>query len=170
LFSLPKIWLFVNLLNFVYNSAAMPTITHNKRVRFDYTILEEYEAGLVLTGGEVKACKQGSVSLKGAFVVYEGGELWLKKAQISPYQLANQWDYNQFRNRKLLVQRKTINELMGKTKQTGLTLLPESLYTTRGLIKLKLVLARGKKRYDKRATLKKRDVDRSIGRALRQRM
>lgn len=147
---------------------SMSTLAINKRVRFDYSIVEDFEAGLVLTGAEAKSCKRGSVSLKGAYVSYIDGELWLKEAQISPYQVNNQRGYNQFRPRKLLMHKKAINELMGKMKQPGLTLLAESLYTTRGFVKVKLVLARGKKQYDKRASIKSRDVNRDMARAMRQ--
>lgn len=148
----------------------MPTLAVNKHLRSDYAILEEIEAGLVLSGSEVKSCKLGHVSLQGAYVAYEGGELWLKKAQISPYQLKNQPGYDSLGQRKVLVKKLELMHLMGKLKEAGLTLLPESLYTTRRLIKIKLVLAKGKKKYDKRADIKKRDVNRQIARALRQKI
>lgn len=146
----------------------MPTLASNKYIRSDYTILEDYEAGLVLTGAEVKSCKAGHVQLKGSYVTTQGNELWLIKATISPYQLANQRGYDPLRPRKLLLQRRQITEIMSKLQEPGLTLLPESLYTTRRLVKLKLVLARGKKKFDKRADIKKRDVNRQIARTLRQ--
>jgi len=148
----------------------MPTLAVNKHLRSDYSILEEIEAGLVLSGSEVKSCKLGHVSLQGAYVAYENDELWLKKAQISPYQLKNQPGYDPLGQRKVLVKKEELLRLMGKLKEAGLTLLPESLYTTRRLIKVKLVLAKGKKKYDKRADLKKRDVNRQIARALRQKI
>ena len=146
----------------------MPTLANNKYIRADYSIIEDYEAGLVLTGAEVKACKAGHVQLKGAYITIQAGELWLIKATISPYQLSNQPGYDPLRPRKLLLKHSQIMELVGKLKEPGLTLLPESLYTTRRLVKLKLVLARGKKKYDKRADIKKRDVNRQIARTLRQ--
>lgn len=145
----------------------MSTLVYNKRLRFDYSILEDYEAGIVLTGAEAKACKLGKVSLAGAYVVLEGGELWLKNAQIYPYQINNQRGYDPMRQRKLLVKRATIEQLVGKLQTAGLTLLVESLYTTRGFVKAKVVLGRGKKKADKRAAIKKRDVDRDIARAMR---
>lgn len=145
----------------------MPTLAVNKHLRSNYSVLEEYETGLVLTGAEVKACKLSRVQFQGAYVAVEAGELWLKRAHIGPYQLKNQPGYDPLRTRKLLVHHSQLNEIMGRVQERGLTLLPESLYTTRRLIKLKLVLARGKKKYDKRADIKKRDVDRQIARALR---
>ncbi|EKD76062.1 MAG: SsrA RNA (tmRNA)-binding protein [uncultured bacterium] len=146
----------------------MPTVASNKYIRSDYHILEDHEAGLVLTGAEVKSCKTGQVQLKGSYITSQGGELWLIKATISPYQLANQPGYDPLRPRKLLLKHAQILQLLGKLQEPGLTLLPESLYTTRRLVKLKLVLARGKKKFDKRADIKKRDVNRQIARALRQ--
>lgn len=148
----------------------MPTLVKNKRVRFDYTVIDDYEAGIVLTGAEVKSCKLGQVSLEGAYVSIEKTQLWLKNMRITPYQMGNQRDYDPMRNRKLLLHNKEIDKLIGKMKRAGLTLLPESLYTTRGFVKAKLVLAKGKKKADKRATIKKREADRSIGRALRQKV
>ncbi len=148
----------------------MSTLAYNKRVRFDYTILENFEAGIVLTGAEVKACKLGKISLAGAYVSLEKGELWLKNAQIYPYQINNQKGYDPLRLRKLLVKRGTIAEFVGKLQTAGLTLLVESLYTTRSFVKAKVVLARGKKLHDKRASIKKREVDRRIARALRHKL
>lgn len=145
----------------------MPTLVKNKKVRFNYTVLEEIEAGIVLLGAEVKSIKNKQAKLDGAYVGYENGELWLKNAYISPYQLKNQPDYEPERHRKLLIKRDEIDRLQGKMKAEGLTLVPESLYTTRGLIKVTLALVRGKKRHDKRAALKKRDTDRSIARAMK---
>ncbi|MFA5995326.1 MAG: SsrA-binding protein SmpB [Patescibacteria group bacterium] len=146
----------------------MPTLTTNKRLHFDYEILEDYEAGIILTGAEVKACKRGMANLTGAYASVQGGEIWLKNAQINAYQMNNQRGYQPIHDRKLLLRRKIITELISKLNTAGLTLLVESLYTTRGFVKAKLVLARGKKAADKRAKMKKRDVDRSIARALRQ--
>ena len=148
----------------------MPTLAYNKYVRSDYDVLEEFEAGLVLTGAEVKSTKLGHVKLQGSYVAMVGQELWLKKAFISPYQASNQRGYEPLRDRKVLLKGSEIISLIGKTKEAGLTLLPESLYSTRRLVKLKLLLVRGKKKHDKRAAIKKRDVDRQIARALRQKV
>lgn len=148
----------------------MPTLAFNKRLRYDYSVIEEYEAGIVLTGAEVKACKLGHVQLIGCYVVYEDNEFWLTNAMISPYQMNNQRMYDPLRRRKLLMKRSEITTLLGKRQQQGLTLLVESLYTTRGLIKVKVVLARGKKKFDKRESIKKRDVDRNLARAMRKKI
>ena len=148
----------------------MATLAYNKRLRHDYTVQEEYEAGIVLTGAEVKACKLHHVSLAGAYVSERAGGLWLKNLHISPYQVKNQPGYDPLRSRKILLRKVEINHLLGTIKTVGLTLLPESLYTTRGLVKVKLVVGRGKKKYDKRAAIKKRDVDRRIAQALRQKI
>lgn len=148
----------------------MPTLAVTKHLRSDYNVLEDFEAGLVLTGAETKACKLGHVKLQGSYVSFEGGKLWLKKAHISPYQMANQAGYDPIRSRQVLLHHKQLTYLIGKLQEPGLTLLPENMYTTRRLVKLKLVLARGKKKYDKRADIKKRDVNRQIARALRQKI
>lgn len=148
----------------------MPTLAVMKHLRSDFEVLEDFEAGLVLTGAEVKACKLGHVKLQGAYVSYEHGAFWLKKAHISPYQLVNQRGYEPDRVRQVLLHKQEMDYLIGKTKVPGLTLLPESLYTTRRLVKLKVVLARGKKKHDKRADIKQRDVNRQIARALRKKI
>ncbi|MDP3970795.1 MAG: SsrA-binding protein SmpB [bacterium] len=148
----------------------MATLVKNKRVRYDYHVLEEHEAGLVLSGAEVKATKAKKISLEGSYITHKNNELWLINMMISPYQSSNQRNYQPMRDRKLIMHRSEIDGLLGKAKQQGLTLLVESLYTTRGLIKVKVVLARGKKQYDKRAIKKKRDTDRSIARAMRKKV
>ncbi len=137
----------------------MATLVINKKIRYNYSIIEEFEAGLALSGAEVKSCKLNHVKLDGSYVAYDNGELWF-----------NQPDYDPNRPRKLLMHQSEIDSLMGKSKQQGLTLLVESLYTTRSLIKAKVVLARGKKKSDKRDTIKKRDADRKIGRAMRRKI
>lgn len=148
----------------------MPTLVHNRRVRYDYEIIEDIEAGIVLAGAEVKSVKQGKASLEGSYVGIESNELWLKNMLITPYQMNNQREYDPMRPRKLLVHRDEIAKLIGKMKKDGLTLVPESLYTTRSFVKVKLVLAKGKKKTDKRKTIKKRELDRQVGRALRQKV
>ncbi len=143
----------------------MPILAKNKRASFDYQLIEKYEAGLVLFGQEVKAAKAGQVNLSGAYISWKKdkgqAELYLIKAQISPYQLAGKLDdYNPQRDRKLLLSKKELNHLIGKTQTAGLTLIPVKMYTKRGLIKLELALARGKKKFDKREDLKKKELDR----------
>lgn len=147
----------------------MPTLVTNKRARFDYEILETYEAGVVLSGQEVKSVRGGNVSLAGAFVTIRENEAWLTNAHIGAYAKAGPLPgYDPTRSRKLLLQRHEIATLLGKRKQAGLTLLPLSLYTKRNHLKLEIGLARGKKKYEKRETIKKRDVDREIWQTFRQ--
>jgi SsrA-binding protein len=147
----------------------MADITINKRLLFDYEILEKYEAGIKLTGSEVKAVKMGQIDLKGSYVSLNfkanryTPEAWLIGAHISAYQKSGyiQKHYNPLRQRKLLLNKKEINTLTGKLKQKGLTLLPLSVYTsTHRLIKITLVLVKGKRKFDKRESLKKRDFER----------
>lgn len=145
----------------------MGTLATNNQAKFNYHILSEQEAGLVLSGAEVKAMKLKKISLKGAYISYNNGELWLKNCLISPYQNKNQIGYDPYRLRKLLLKRKDIDALMGKMKENGLTLLPLNVYTKKALIKIKIGLARGKKLFDKRQIIKKRELDRNINRALR---
>lgn len=146
----------------------MPTLATNKRARFDYDILETYEAGIVLTGQEVKSVRKGSVSLKGAFVTIRENEAWLTNAHISKYEKAGLLPgYDPTRTRKLLLQRREIKSLLGKRKQAGLTLLPLSVYTKRNRLKLEIGLARGRKKYEKRDLMKKRDIERTMREAMK---
>jgi len=145
----------------------MAILVKNKLARFNYEILEEFEAGLVLTGAEVKAAKQAKMSLRGAYLISENNNLWLKNCHISSYQEKNQIGYDVLRLRKILLKKQEIISLQEKMKQSGLTLLPLYVYTKGALLKIKIALARGKKKYDKRAIIQKREVDRRIQRALR---
>jgi SsrA-binding protein len=147
----------------------MSNLAHNKKATFDYQILEEFEAGLVLTGAEVKSAKLGHISLQGSFVSIRKGEAWLKKIHISPYKKAKlaQKNYDPEHDRKLLLKNKEIDYLIGKTKEKGLTIIPISVYTTRRLVKVKIALVRGKKKFDKRQAIKNRDNTREIARKLK---
>ena len=146
----------------------MKILAWNKKAGFDYEILESYEAGLVLYGHEVKAIKTGHVSLTGSYVVAKGNEFFLTNALIPPYQPANTpKDYDPQRSRKLLLKKSEIRSLVGKSKTKGLTLIPIKLYTKKSKIKLEFALAKGKKKIDKREKIKKRDIEREIGRKLR---
>lgn len=148
----------------------MANLVENKKAYFNYEILEDYEAGIELLGREVKAIKTGQGSLDGSFVSVRGGEVFLLGAFIPPYQPGNQANgYDPHRARRLLLTKKEINELAGKEKEKGLTLVPISMYNKTNHIKLKLGIGRGKKKFDKRATIKKRDVEREIGRTLKNR-
>lgn len=137
------------------------TLALNKRATYDYEFLETFEGGLVLTGPEVKSAKQGHMQLVGSFLHVRRGELWLKGSQIARYAPAGeQPHYEPTRDRKVLVHKKQINRLLGKTQADGLTLVPISVYVSRGLVKLNFALARGKKQYEKRDKIKKRQAAR----------
>lgn len=141
----------------------MPTLAQNKKARFDYEILEELEGGLALTGAEVKSIKGGRVQLKGAFLHIRKDELWLKNAYVAPYKPAGEReDYDPYRDRKVLVHKRQLKRLVGKRQAEGLTIVPLSIYTKNNLIKLNFGVARGKKKYEKRETIKKRDVKRQL--------
>ncbi len=150
----------------------MSTLATNKRARFDYELKETFEAGLVLTGNEVKSVKMGHVSLKGTFVTVKGSELYLTNALISFYPHAHKDSksgYQETAPRKLLLKKSEIRSLIGKFRQEGLTLVPIRLYTKKQLVKLEFAVGKGKKEFDKRQTLKKRAADRDMRSALRRR-
>jgi SsrA-binding protein len=141
----------------------MPVLAQNKKARFDYEILETFEAGLVLFGHEVKSARGGHVSLKGSYISFRGDGLYLISSLISLYKYAGQVkDYDPNRERKLLVSKKEFGYLAGKRQEKGLTLVPIKLYTKHSFLKLEFGLARGKTQYDKRESIKKRDLDRQI--------
>lgn len=145
----------------------MPTLAENKNARRSFKFLDEFEAGIVLSGPEVKSAKKGSVNFQGSYVSAENGELWLKNFHISPYAPAAFRNLPPTRPRKLLLKKSEISTLLGKMKTQGLTLIPKNLYTRGGLIKVRIALAQGLKTKDKRDLIKKRDVDKRIRRALR---
>ncbi len=147
----------------------MPILAKNKDLNFSFKVLDEFEAGLVLSGQEVRAAKQGLISLQGAFVSIKNGQAWLKNMHISAYDRASHdlKNYNPNRDRHLLLHKKEIQYLAGKTQAEGLTIMPISLYTTRRLVKVKVALVKGKKKFDKRADIKKREIDRSIAQKLK---
>src|SRR3989344_3133863 len=134
----------------------------NPKARFDYEILETIETGLVLEGHEVKAIKTGKASIKGSYVKIMDGAPYLIGATVSPYQPANTpTDYDPQRSRKLLLSKKEISALVGTSQSHGLTLVPLKIYTKKGRLKLLVGIARGKKKYDKRETIKRKDVQRA---------
>lgn len=139
----------------------------NTKAGFNYELLDTMEAGLQLLGPEVKSLRAGHATISEAFIVNEGNELFLMKSYIAPYQIKNQVGYDPYRKRKLLISKKQITELARRKTEAGLTLIPISLYDTRGLIKLSFALARGKKKHDKREVLKKRDAKREIDRMMK---
>ena len=146
----------------------MTNIAKNKRATFDYALEDHYEAGLALTGGEVKSVKTGHASLKGAFVSVHGNELFLTNALIPRYRHAGaKVHHEDTRSRKLLLRKREIRSLIGKARTEGLTLVPIRLYTKKQLVKLEFAVGKGKKAFDKRDSLKKREARRSIERALK---
>jgi len=143
-------------------------LVQNKKAYFNYEMLTTFEAGMKLLGFEVKSLKSGRGSLEGAYVTIRNGEVFLLHAQIPPYQVGNTpTDYNPLRERKLLLNKKEVAELVGYEKQRGLTIIPISVYNRKNKLKVEIGIARGKKKYDKRETIKKRDVEREIGRTLK---
>ena len=142
-------------------------ICANRRARFEYHIEETHEAGLVLTGAEVKSLRQGRASLNDSFARVNRGEAFLLNAHISHYEPAHHFKTDPTRARKLLLHKKEIMRLMGKVQEQGLTLIPLRLYFRDGKAKVELALAKGKKLYDKRAATRERDVKRDLARAMR---
>ncbi len=146
---------------------AIVPIARNKRASHDYEILETWEAGLVLTGTEVKSLRDGRAQITDAYGIIKDGEVWLLNAHIAPYTQGNIYNHDPIRTRKLLLKAKEIQQLIGAVERKGLTLVALDLYFRHGRAKLKLGLARGKKLHDKRADLKARDDAREVERALR---
>lgn len=141
----------------------MATLAFNKRSKFDYELLDHYEAGIVLSGQEVKSIRTGHLGLKGSFVTLKDNDLYLSNANIPPYNHAgNIKNYDPSRSRKLLLKKSEIKSLIGKVKASGLTLVPIRVYTKKRFIKLEFAIARGKKEYDKRQDIKKRDEQRRM--------
>lgn len=144
-------------------------ITENRQARHEYFILESFEAGIELTGTEVKSIRQGSVNLKDSWCSIENGEMFIKQMHISPYEKGNIFNRDPLRVRRLLMHKAEINRLYGKQKQDGLTLVPLSLYFKDSRVKVQLGLCKGKKLYDKRADQAKRDAKREIERNMKSR-
>lgn len=146
----------------------MTVIARNKRASYDYALDGRYEAGLVLTGAEVKSVKTGHASLKGSFVTVKGGELYLTNALIPRYVHAHKDTVHEdTRPRKLLLRKREIRSLIGKSRTEGLTLVPIRLYTKKQLVKLEFAVGKGKKSFDKRSDIGTREAKRRIGRAMR---
>jgi SsrA-binding protein len=148
-------------------SPRLRDITVNRRARHDFHIEETFEAGLALTGSEVKSLRAGKAQLKDSYGRIVRGEVWLFNAHISPYAAAAQFGHEPTRARKLLLHRRQIAHLIGKVKERGLTLVPLRLYFKDGRAKVELALARGKKLYDKREATKEREAKREMDRALK---
>lgn len=145
-----------------------PTI-QNRKARHDYAVLDSYEAGIMLKGPEVKSIRDGRAELRDAFARVTDGEVWLVGMHISPYSHARVEDHDPERTRKLLLNRSEIAELARAVEQPGITLVPMKLYFSHGRAKIELAVAKGKRRYDKRQTLRERDDKREAERALKSR-
>lgn len=144
-------------------------IARNKKATFDYFVLSTYEAGLVLYGTEIKSIRQGKVNLKDSYCEFKDGELFVRGMHISPYEQGNIFNRDPMRLKKLLMHKREIMTLFGKTKQDGLTLIPLSLYFSGAKVKMELGLCRGKKNYDKRDTIAKKEANREMEVRLKQR-
>ena len=142
----------------------MKVIAENKKAYFDYFIEEKVEAGIVLVGSEVKSIKMGQVNLKDSFCFFEDGELVLKNCHVTPYEKGSHFNADPRRDRKLLLHKKEIARLYGKVKQKGYTLVITKMYFVKNLVKVELALAKGKHTFDKRETIKKKDIERATAR------
>jgi SsrA-binding protein len=151
------------------SNQSVKVIATNRKARHDYLIEDTFEAGLVLTGSEIKSIRAGQVNLRDGYAAIRGEELWLVNAHIAPYKQASNQNHEPRRDRKLLLHRREINRLIGKLQEKGLALVPLQLYLKNGLAKVELGLARGKRQYDKRETLREKDDRRQIDRALARR-
>jgi SsrA-binding protein len=151
------------------DDSGIKIVARNRRARHDYELLEKVEAGLVLTGTEVKSLRNGKANLEDAYAEVNGGEAWLIGCDIPEYVQANRMNHVPKRPRKLLLHRREIGKLETKTNERGMTLVPLSIYFKKGIAKVELSVAKGRKTFDKREALKKQDAKREIDRALRRR-
>lgn len=148
-------------MGFCYN-LPMSTLVFNKRAKFDYFLLDKYEAGIVLTGGEVKSIRDGRASLADSFVRIKDGQAYLVNAHINPYNFSDNRQYDPRRDRKLLLHRKEIEALEAKVSGKNTTIVAVVIYDTHNTIKVEIAIGKGKKQYDKRATLKERDMNKKL--------
>ena len=148
---------------------ARKTIATNRKAKFEYILLEHYEAGLVLKGSEIKSIRARQASIAEAYVQTDGEEVWLIDSHIAPYDPASRENHDPKRKRKLLLNKKEIKEIWEATRQKGLTVIPTELYLKDGLAKVDIAIAKGKKIYDKRRDIAKRDAQRDIEREVRHR-
>ncbi len=148
---------------------ATKTIADNRKARHDYFILESYEAGIELTGTEVKSIRAGGLNLKDSWIAIEDGEAYIKQMHISPYEKGNIFNKDPLRERRLLLHKREIMKLLGQIKQEGLTLIPISVYFKGSRVKVQVGLCKGKKLHDKRDSIAERDAKRTIDRALKER-
>ena len=146
-----------------------PTIANNRKARHDYDILETIEAGIVLKGTEIKSIRRGQISLGDGFAGFRGGELFLYNVHIAAFKEGNQFNHDPLRTRKLLLKKQELQRLIGFSTEAGQAIVPLKVYIKNGVAKVLLGLARGKKKYDKRESLKRKDQERDIQRALKDR-
>ena len=142
------------------------TLASNRKAYHDYFIEDTFEAGIVLTGTEIKSVRAGQVNLRDSYATIKDGELWLMNTHIAAYRGGSYFNHDPRRDRKLLMHRREINRLAGKVQEKGLTLIPLRIYLKNNLAKVEIGLARGKKQYDKRATLREKDSRREVERAI----
>lgn len=142
-------------------------VAQNKKARHDYSIEETYEAGIALTGTEIKSVREKRVNLRDGFAQVRNGEAWLMNVHISPYDQGNQFNHDPLRNRKLLLHKKELQKLTGELANKGITLVPLKMYIKHGYAKVLLGVAKGKHEYDKRETIKRRDQNRQIERVMK---
>ncbi|MDX2136957.1 MAG: SsrA-binding protein SmpB [Chloroflexota bacterium] len=139
------------------------SIARNRKAQFDYALGDRYEAGVVLTGSEIKSIRANKISLQDGFVQEQDGELWLLNVHISPYEQAGTYGYSEpLRPRKLLLNKKEIAQIISRTRERGYTVVPTEVYLKNGKAKIEIALAKGKKQYDKRQDIAKRDSDREL--------
>ena len=146
----------------------MKIIDKNKKIYFEYEIQEKLEAGIVLVGSEVKSIRLGNARLADSFCFVDRGEIWLKNMHIASYEKGSYFNLEPRRDRKLLLNKKEIDKLIGKMKTKGFSLVPTQIYFNKGLVKVEVALAKGKKQHDKRRTIKDRDIKRDTERAVRE--
>jgi SsrA-binding protein len=142
-------------------------VSTNRKAKFEYFLIETFEAGIALQGSEIKSIRAGQVSLTEAYVQIDGQEAWLMGAHISPYEQANRFNHDPLRPRQLLLHKKEIRQLWDSVRQKGMTIVPTRVYLKEGRAKVEIALARGKKSYDKRDTIAKRDRERDSAREMR---
>ena len=147
---------------FFMKNENVKVISSNKKAYFDYSIFEKYVAGIVLTGTEIKSVRAGAINLKDSFIKIENFEAWLYNCHISPYDMGNRYNHEPLRVRKLLLNKKEILKILNKQKQENYTIIPLNAFLSKGYLKLEIALCKGKKLYDKRETLKKKDIARNL--------
>ena len=145
---------------------AIKIISLNRKAKFNYQLMETFEAGLSLLGSEIKSARTGNAQLRDAFVEPINNELWLQNAHIAPYKMSHSQNHDPMRPRKLLLHRREINKLIIKTREAGLTIIPTKMYLRHGLAKIEIAVARGKRQYDKRQSIAEREMKRSMRRQL----